>query len=320
MTVVVSSHGRAELLTGLLDALEAQSHQDFSVVVADNGSADDTWPVLTQRCAVTPLRLRAIRLTFHDGPAVPRNTCIAETESPLIAFTDDDCLPTPGWLAAITAAFHDDTALVQGRTVPEPGGWGGPWGRSLAVTTPSGLYETANLAARRAAVLAVGGFPIDRLLSGRAFGEDVVLGAAVARTGGFRFAPDALVHHRVMPGTYRDFLEERKRLIAFPLLLRQVPELRRHTWLRIFLSRRSAVTDLAVAGLIASVVASFLTQSAWQLTTNIAYVPWLIVLWREAGTRPGRARLMRAAQVARADLTGFAALLAGSLAARRVLI
>src|SRR5690348_11050582 len=76
VTVVVSSHGRAALLAGLLEALEAQDHGDFEVIVADNGSEDETWSVLTARCAQTPLRLRAIRLAFHDGPGVPRNTCI----------------------------------------------------------------------------------------------------------------------------------------------------------------------------------------------------------------------------------------------------
>src|SRR5690349_21293398 len=76
VTVVVSTHGRSELLSGLLDALEAQDHQDFEVIVADNGSPDSTWGVLTSRCAKTSLRLLAFRLDFHDGPAVPRNTCI----------------------------------------------------------------------------------------------------------------------------------------------------------------------------------------------------------------------------------------------------
>lgn len=319
VTVVVSSHGRAELLDGLLGALEAQDHDDFVVVVADNGSVDDTWSVLTRRCAVTSLRLRVLRLPFHDGPAVPRNTCVAQTGSELVAFTDDDCLPTPGWLSAITAAFEDTTALVQGRTVPEPGGWGGPWGRTLEVNAPTGLYETANLAARRAAILAAGGFPTERLLAGRAFGEDVVLGATIARDGGFRFAADALVHHRVMAGTYRDFLEERKRLVGFPLLMRRVPELRRRTFLGVFLSRRTAITDLGVAGVIIAIVFLALRQPLG-LIALAALLPWRWAVWRESAHRPGRSRLIRSDQLTVADLVGLAALVTGSLRARRILL
>ncbi|HVY08677.1 MAG TPA: glycosyltransferase family A protein [Mycobacteriales bacterium] len=320
VAVVVSTHNRGALLDGLLGALEAQDHRDTEVVVADNGSSDDTWQLLTARCARTPMRLRALRLPFHDGPGVPRNTCIAEARAELIAFTDDDCLPTPHWLSALTAAFDAGTAIVQGRTLPEPGGWGGPWGRTLTVTSPSGLYETANLAARRAAILEVGGFAGQRLLSGRAFGEDVVLGSAIARTGGFRFAADAVVHHRVMAGNYRDFLDERRRLAGFPMLVREVPELRQRAFLRLFLSRRTASADLAVAAATAVVVADLLTLSPWPSLIGLAMLPWVAALSQDAKARPGRGRASRAAQLGWADVVGFGALLAGSIRARRLLL
>ncbi|HVU60069.1 MAG TPA: glycosyltransferase family A protein [Mycobacteriales bacterium] len=319
VAVVVSSHSRGTLLDGLLDVLESQDHNDFEVIVADNGSADDTWSVLTSRCARTPLRLRALRLPFHDGPAVPRNTCIVEARAGLVAFTDDDCLPTPAWLSSITGAFDDETVVVQGRTVPEPGGWAGPWGRSLNVTSASGLYETANLAARRAAIDTAGGFGGKRLLSGRAFGEDVVLGAAIARIGGFRFAPDALVHHRVMPGTYADFVRERRRLSGFPQLLRLVPELRERAYLKVFLGRRRAVTDLGLAGIVATIVMLALGHPLGAITL-IAMLPWLRRLWRESAAYPGLPRALRSAQLMYADVIGFGALVAGSVRARRLLL
>lgn len=320
VTVVVSSHNRARLLYALLDALEEQDHDDFEVVVADNGSDDDTWSALITKCSRTSLRLCALRLDFHDGPAVPRNTCIAEAGGDLIVFTDDDCLPTPGWLSAITAAFDDHTVLVQGKTIPEPGGWAGSWGRSLTVTSPTGLYETANLAARRDAILVAGGFPSERLLSGRAFGEDVLLGSALARIGGVRFAADAVVHHRVMPGTYRDFLSERRRLAGFPMLLRYVPELRRKAFLRLFLSKRTAITDLALLAVPAYVVIALLTSfSPLAALAGLALLPWFVALWREARGRAGRNRVIRALQLARADVTGAVALLTGTLKARRPL-
>jgi hypothetical protein len=325
VAVVVSTHSRASLLSGLLDALEAQASIDVEVVIADNGSSDDTWSVLTDRCSRTPLRMLALRLPFHDGPGVPRNTCVASCRAAVVAFTDDDCLPTPGWLACLMTAIEDTVdaepiTIVQGATSPEPGGWAGAWGRTLSVPNASGLYETANLAVRRTSFAAAGGFGAKRLLSGRAFGEDVVLGAAIASTGGFRFTSDALVHHRVMPGTYADFLVERRRLYGFPMLLRQVPELRGHAFGRAFLSRRSAVTDLALVGIAANIAASALTGSGWPGLFELAALPWVFAGWREAEARPGRSRLLRALQLWYADLVGAAALMTGSLRARRLLI
>jgi hypothetical protein len=157
VTVVVSSHNRVGFLGGLIDALAAQREVSAEVVIVDNGSTDGTWQLLVEACAATSLALNALRVEFHDGPAVPRNTAVSIARAPLIAFTDDDCLPTPTWLAELTAQFDADTVIVQGQTLPEPGGWAGPWGRSLKVTGPTGLYETANLGVRRDALLAVGG-------------------------------------------------------------------------------------------------------------------------------------------------------------------
>ncbi|HVT66009.1 MAG TPA: glycosyltransferase family 2 protein [Mycobacteriales bacterium] len=320
ISVVVSTHGRAKLLAGLIHDLEAQDHRDFEVIVADNGSEDDTWTMLTERCTLTPLRLCALRLPFHDGPAVPRNTCIAKARGSIIAFTDDDCLPTATWLSSMARAFTPDTSIVQGRTIPEPRGGEGPWGRTLEVQSPSGLYETANLAARREAIVEVGGFGGKRLLSGRPFGEDVLLGAAIARQGGFTFAPDAVVHHRVMPGSFRDFLEERRRLSGFPLLVRLVPELRQRTFARIFLSKRTAITDL---GLVAATVAVILGGPFGHLSA-LAALPAVLPWWwrssREARMRPGLPIAWRVPQIVVADLVGLGALVAGSIRARRLLL
>jgi hypothetical protein len=213
------------------------------------------------------------------------------------------------------------SVIVQGTTLPQPGGWAGPWGRTVRVAQASGLYETANLAVRRDAFEAVGGFSPDRMLSGRAFGEDVLLGAAIARRGGFRFSSDALVHHRVLPGTFRDFIRERQRLAGFPLLLRRVPELRQRAFAWIFLTWRTAVTDVAVGLVIVHPAVWVLTShSPWTYLADLAVLPWLFVLWRESRGRPGRNRLVRSVQLAVGDLTGAASLLVGSVTARRLLI
>ncbi|HEX4655684.1 MAG TPA: glycosyltransferase family 2 protein [Mycobacteriales bacterium] len=313
IAVVVSTHGRSHYLAGLLDALELQDTKDFEVVIADNGSPDDTWQVLLDRCARTSLRLLALRLDPHDGPAVPRNTAVARTRAPLLAFTDDDCVPTPGWLAALQHALAPGVTVAQGRTEPQPGEGGGAWGRTLRVDRLTGLYETANLGCPRVAFDVADGFPAERLLSGRAFGEDVLLGYRLAAAGSAVFAPDALMRHRIVPGTYRQFLSERRRLEGFPVLLRRVPQMRRLLLGGVFLSRRTAVADLGLAGVL---VAAGL-QSPYPLA---AALPWAAQCWRAARTRPGRPRLVRAGQLAAGDTVAAAALVTGSVRARRLVL
>lgn len=317
-TVVVSSHNRAGFLAGLIEKLTDQRGLDAEFIIVDNGSSDATWDVLTAQCDATTLAMKALRLPFQPGPGIPRNTAITMARTELIAITDDDCLPTPQWLEKLTAGLATNL-IVQGQTLPEPGGWGGPWGRTISIPGPTLLYETANLGVRREAFLRAGGFPKNLILTGRPFGEDVVLGAAVARLGGFEFLPEALVYHRVLPGTYRDFVWERRRLVGFPELLRRVPELEQHRYRRVFFGRRRAVTDLGIAGLVGAVVLGLVFQSPIPAVLALAALPWLKVAWHEAKDHPGP-RPMRALQVMVPDVLGAGALIVGSVRARRLFL
>jgi glycosyltransferase involved in cell wall biosynthesis len=315
VSVVIATHDRADFLPELHEALAAQSEPpDFEVVIADDGSRDRTWAVLEQLVAASPLPMQVLRLPASGGAAIPRNTAVAHSRGELVAFTDDDCLPTPRWLNELVGDFASpDVAVVQGRTEPQPHDWQGPWSRSLDVSRLSGLYEGANLACRRAAFVEIGGFNTKRVVSGRPFGEDVQLGLELTRVGRASFAPEAVVRHRVMAGSYRQFIDERRRLAGFPALVREVPELREQLVAGLFLSRRTLTVDAAVVG----AVAASATATAWPA---VASIPWLARCWRAASGRPGRPRAMRAAQIAAADLIGLGALITGSARAGRVVL
>lgn len=315
VSVAVSSFGRAELLPGLVASLEAQQDAPpFEVVIADNGSADGTWDVLSGLCRTTPLPLTAVRLPVNRGAGGGRNAAVAQCRGGLLAFTDDDCLPAPRWLAGLVAGFVDpEVTLVQGRTEPEPGPPPGTWARSVWVTAPTPWLETCNIAYRRADYDAVGGFDDDAGSGARAFGEDTWLGHRVLSRGGRRaFAADAVVHHRWRPGTFADHLAERRVMRGFPRLAAQLPGVADSCWGGVFLTRRTAVVDLAVASV---VVAATTRRPAVLLGT----VPWLRTAWGPARARRGPV-LLRLAQGAVADLAGLAALVRGSVEHRRVLI
>lgn len=318
VSVVIPTHERAGYLGDLVRALEAQTldASRFEVIVSDDASTDETWDVLAREADRTPLRLVAIRAEANAGPAQARNRAVATARAPVVAFTDDDCLPTPSWLEALLAGIGDVDA-VQGRTVPVPDelGASGPWARTVWITEKTVLFETCNIAWRRAAFDRLGGFEAGRPDSPRGtrqhFGEDAELGWRLLGSGGtVAFAPDAVVHHRVHGGSYASWLAERRRLRLFPELVRRAPGLRRALTLGVFLSRDTAAFDLAFAALIAAAV----VWSPWPL---LAALPWLALRWRQAADRPGRLRPIRVAQLAVGDVLGLAALITGSFRARR---
>jgi cellulose synthase/poly-beta-1,6-N-acetylglucosamine synthase-like glycosyltransferase len=166
------------------------------VIAVDNGSTDGTPAALAQ------LPVRVVPCA-RPGPAAARNAGIRAATAPVVAMTDSDCVPEPGWLARLVAPFSDPAVLGVG-------------GRIDALTVTRGVeifaekYEvlcqakmfagvlgfppffvTANAAFRRDALLRVDGF--DETLT---VGEDADLAWRVLDLGGkLVYCHGAMVRH-----------------------------------------------------------------------------------------------------------------------------
>lgn len=307
VSVVVAARDAAPTLPATLRALAAQDlGETYEVLVVDNASRDETAAVAGSA------GVRVLRNPRDLGVAASRNRGAAAAAAPLLAFTDADCEPVPGWLAAGLAALRGGADLAQGAVAPPPGVSVGPWDRTLRVQGAGGLFETASLFVTRAAFERAGGFPEARPAgpgpwprAGEApFGEDARFGRRVRTLGGrVVFVPDALVHHAVFPRTRTAFVRERRRLRYFPTLAREVP-------LGRFLSARTRAFDAALAGVLAAAA----TRRPAPLLAALPYA---------LAARPRRGRghpLADAVVEAAADVVAFASLAEGSLRARRLLL
>ena len=119
-SVVVPTYNRPDQLAGCLGALSRllPPPGGFEIVIVNDGGG--VLPVIASTaCApdARPFSVRVIQQT-NAGPAAARNAGAAAALGQCVAFTDDDCLPDPGWLVAldlVLAATPD--ALIGGRTV-----------------------------------------------------------------------------------------------------------------------------------------------------------------------------------------------------------
>jgi glycosyltransferase involved in cell wall biosynthesis len=206
VSVVVATSNRAGPLAELLAGLRSQTlaSERFEVIIVDDASTDDTAAVLARETAADGLRLRTIERASRGGPATARDDGWRAARGAVVAFTDDDCVPEPGWLqAGLEACGGRAMALVQGRTEPPPGEFErlGPlekaFSRTMRVTELDPNFQTCNVFYARALLERVEGF--DTAAFGRdPGGEDSDLGwRAIAAGAEPAFCERAVVRHAV---------------------------------------------------------------------------------------------------------------------------
>lgn len=311
VSVVIASHGRCALLAETLDALDRQTMAGFEVMVVDDDSPDATPELLAAR------GVRTIRVS-RRGPGRARDVGWRAAAGDIVAFTDDDCVPTPGWLEALVAPIvAGDADFVQGRTLPRPdqAELAGTWSRTQVVEEENGFYQTCNIAYRRTVLEAVDGF--DAGFSGPlTAGEDTDL-AWRAIESGFRsrFSAEALVHHAVWPSSYREFLLDRRRRAMVVQVVQRHPQTRRLAYRRYFY-RQSHARVLALAALL--LVAGRLRLWAPPVLIGGGILAHALAL--AARSEPRAGRTLRLAQVLVADGVEVAAFAAASIRYRTLLL
>jgi glycosyltransferase involved in cell wall biosynthesis len=175
VSVIIPVRDGFDLLTRCVTALLAQDYPAgrFEVIVVDNGSVRS--PI-----AVLPTDERLTVLS-EPGPGSyrARNLALNSARGEILAFTDADCLPDPGWLSAAVGHLiaHPEVDMIGGRVElayragkptngPE---WfefneGFPQERYIR----NGFAVTANMITRRRVFERVGPFDADLVSGGDA--------------------------------------------------------------------------------------------------------------------------------------------------------
>ncbi len=265
VSVVVATYQRRDRVLRLVRALADQRGiSDFEVVVVDDGSDDGTVDAVRREAAAVPFPVQVLAQPRNGGPAAARNRGWRASSGEAVAFTDDDCLPEPDWLAALTAGLRD-ADVVSGRTTASPEAFArrGPWSYWIEDDGTSGTFSTCNVAYRREVLAAVGGFDEAGFSYRRTAtsarrcinGEDTDL-AWRAIEAGFRpgVAPAALVEHEVFESNYRAHLRSVPRLAGLVLLFKKHPQLRRRFGKRLWYRTEDVAAGSFFAGAAALLV------------------------------------------------------------------
>jgi glycosyltransferase involved in cell wall biosynthesis len=217
VSVIVSTHNRADYLRDVLSTLAAQvTEAAFEVIVIDNASTDRTSTVLERWCREDS-RFRSAyepRLGLSCG----KNAGVRLARAPLLLFTDDDTLVDRRWIQSYVDLFKRRSAepmLAGGPHIPIPHDLG-PWPDwldepALADVALLDYHQErrlsatewvwgANMAVPRALFDRFGMWDetVGRQGSKRGTFEDTEFQDRVrARGGAVWFCPAAVVRHRV---------------------------------------------------------------------------------------------------------------------------
>lgn len=98
--VIVTTYNRPDALDAVLTAYQAQSTRAFEIIVADDGSTDETRRVVDDFRRQTDIPVRHV---WHEDQgfraAAIRNRALAATQADYVVFSDGDCVPAPDFVA-----------------------------------------------------------------------------------------------------------------------------------------------------------------------------------------------------------------------------
>jgi GT2 family glycosyltransferase len=250
ISVVVPTCNRSARMLRLLDALAQQEvDEPFEVIVVDDVSTDDTLEQLNQAAPHQPFEIKIQPSAKNTGPAGARNRGWKEARGEIIAFVDDDCVPDPGWLKALTSGL-DGADISVGRTRPPNDQLHliGPFSSYLDMDHNQ-TFSTCNIAYTKELLTKLDGF--DEVSFAWPNGEDTDLGLRAVKAGfKDRFVADALMWHDVGPSDFRGHLRRVPRLEGLVTLVSIHPEARQIMNAGLFLrSVHKAVLIAWAAGL-----------------------------------------------------------------------
>ncbi len=197
ISVVVCSHNGARTMRDCCEGLIELDYPLYEVIVVDDGSTDATADIASE------YGFRVIR-TRNMGLSSARNTGLEAAAGEIVAYTDDDARPDPHWLRYLAATFLSTDYVGVGGPNLSPSrsnatalcvanSPGGP-NHVLLNDREAEHIPGCNMAFRKSALLAVGGFD-PRF---RTAGDDVDICWSLQERGWrIGFSPAALVwHHR----------------------------------------------------------------------------------------------------------------------------
>lgn len=223
-SVVICTYNRRELLeASVLSVMDQDlAAGEFEIIVVDNNSTDGTRETVQRLAACSPVRITYL-FEAVQGLSSARNAGISTAQGEIVVFIDDDIEAEPQWLRELSAVFDSSEIAGAGGPIrpvwpfPRPQWLGKDREGFLTVSEFEEARETgffhyphypwgANIAFRRTIFDTIGLFPpnLGRIGASLLSNEELNLCKRIESAGfKIRFAPQAVIHHKIAPERMR---------------------------------------------------------------------------------------------------------------------
>jgi len=305
VSIVVPTYKRPDLLSRCMAALISQEFDPsaFEIIIVDDAAENSTknlveaWAQkavaysfqpgrsLTVASSSNPANLheeiepapgrlvkingipivRYIPMLAEHGPAAARNVGWLAAAGEIIAFTDDDCFPSPGWLKGGISAFDENTMGVCGKVIMPIPLVPTDYERDASSLERS-EFVTANCFYRRSALEAAGGFDTRFRLAWRE--DSDVYFTLLENNCLLRRTTDAIVVHPIRPVRFGVSIPQQKKSMYNALLYKKHPHLYRQK-----VQKSPPVRYYLILLSLIVILSGLLTGNRWSLSAGgVAWV------------------------------------------------
>ena len=219
LSIVIPTFNSSSLLLRCLEALKNQSvpKSEFEIIVANDGSTDETIQILSQFQVKSNLNLKWTSIP-NSGPGNARNAGVKISRGLWIGFLDADVIPDINWIENAIKLIHQKpyAGAFEGRTEVSQRKMATPFTHQTE-NLDGGRYPTCNFLVRRSLANFYPAYKIP-------FREDSDLAFSILESG-FKiiFAPELTVEHPPLSSKYSRPISLALRYYYDGLLARRFP-------------------------------------------------------------------------------------------------
>jgi len=213
ITIAICTHNRSKYLDLCLNSIVNQSNKnEFEVLIVDNNSTEDLEFIFNKYCSIIP-HLRIVK-EKKEGLSFARNRAIKDSNTPWIAYIDDDAILFPNYIEiALNTIKKFKFIAFGGSIIPKylyekpkwiPIEFGGNLTQStkIEIINNPNIIFGGNMIIKKKILVKIGGFKENLGMKKNKIGygeETEIIKKIIDLNFLVGFVPELTVYHHVLP-------------------------------------------------------------------------------------------------------------------------